>query len=404
MVSVVLLTTEDVLKRNGFWYRLDTVWVTEEMEPFEEVKPEDLFMKPLSRDVYYAKFPDIPRSESEDENPLSLTGFKKKHREWKTKLHMRRFAAQRRDLTNCQATFRLSESNRSINKLDRRVTSLVEMDNKNQGIKQILPTNNQDRVHAFFKRLLESVPPPPVEDLQDNSTESSDIEILNDGQDYEDIDVPDYTDFAKIDMFHSICEQNVLPVSSTLKKSQRQVSFDMNNFRDNSEEPESWYDSIYGLSNIDTVINGTKAILNTKIQNVLHESIEYECFPSWSEIINECGISDSIVRSKESLVATEEIIAQSHFDQTKTIHSFQDEADDGLGYARFAIYKIHQTIQLDGKTTDSSSLHDLKCDDVEDFGSKTTGADKSFYETMYRLLPEPHFESHESVNNVNSAN
>lgn len=417
MVSIVLLTTEEVLQRNGFWYCLDTVWVTEEMEPFEEVRHEHMFIKPLSRDFYYAKYPDIPRSESDDENSLSLNGFRSKHQEWKSKICVRRFGAQRRNSHQSHSSWngvRLTSSG-SLNNLTRRTTSLTEnqskeiflpANNENKIIKSTLSSKTHDeKVQDFFKRLLESVPPPPLEDLQDSIIDincCSIVKPLEANTDFNDIEVPGYADFEKNKILQIEDDQNLLPTTSTLKKSQRKVSFNLNTSKPEFESNESWFDSIYGVS--DMIMSTSEENINVNLEepnNTGNDPDDQDFYPSWSEILHECEVNDSIVRSKESLVSTEEIISQSHrIDASIQDFEPEDINDDETGYARFAIFKIHQTIKIQGNMIDSSSMKDLS----ESYCNiRETQNDPSFFRTVYRLAPNSIDDCQELVKNVQSS-
>lgn len=205
MVSVVLLTTEEVLQRNQFWQRLDSSWITEEMEPFEDIKPEHLFIKPLSRDTYYAKHPDIPRSESEDENFITLNSFQKKHSEWKSKACVRRYDARRRK--RYSSTSNLKNTVSSMKSTSRRVKSLVELNTMERR-----SVGQEDKVQAFLQRLLESVPPPPMQELEITTVPNS---LSNKADETSfNINLPDYIDFAR----EKILENSVTPSTSTMKE------------------------------------------------------------------------------------------------------------------------------------------------------------------------------------------
>lgn len=406
MVSIVLLTTEEVLQRNGFWHCLDNQWIVKEMEPFEEVKPEHVFVKPLSRDFYYTKFPEIPRSESEDENSLSLNGFRSKHHEWKSKIVLRRFDAQRRN-SQSNLTVRSTGSSASINDKSKRTTAVVEKSFVPNTTKNTTQTKtNDDRVREFFMRLIESVPPPPIEDLQVNSEiDCSIIEKPQETNDLSDIDLPDYADFEKNKILEQNPEHN-LPSTSTLKRSQRKVSFNLNSIKRNFESSDSWYESIYGVSDI--IVRNSGALIEgshdyetidlSKYKDLYNDSdsINYssEYFPSWSEIMSDCGISGSILKNDDSSDNIEEIISRSHCIEPKVIDlNVDDDDDDDIGYARFAIYKIHQTLKIEAGMIDSSPLRNMEeeSDNSENIAFKAN----TFRGSIYHLAP---IDFDESVN------
>lgn len=419
MVSIVLLTTEEVLQRNVYWYCLDTLWATEELEPFEEVKREHQFTKPLSRDFYYAKYPDIPRSESEDETSISINGFINKHEQWKSKICMRRFDAQRRNsrLSHLSWNGIRTTSCGSLNNVPRRATSLTEKqcneflpaptDNKKIEKEEITVKSNDERVRDFFKRLLESVPPPPLEDLPDSVTDINLCSILEqpkDDIDFNDIEIPGYADFEKGKIQQTEDEFRLLPATSTLKKPQRKVSFNLTTSKPEFESIESWYDSIYGVS--DLMISNSGDNINVDLEetyNRIRDPDDQENFPSWSEILIECDVNDSIAGSKESLKSTEEVIISRSHCADATIHElgFDEISDEETGYARFAIYKIHQTIKNQGNMMDSSSMKNLSESDCNLF--KQTHKDPSFFGTVYRLAPNSFDDIQDLVNNIPSS-
>lgn len=385
MVSIVLLTTEEVLQRNGYWFRLDTLWVTEELEPFEEVKPEHVCIKPLTRDFYYAKYPDITRSESEDENSMSLNGFRMKHDEWKTKIKIKKFIASRR--SSCNSRFSVSvvetRSSESLSNDTRRVTSLVDQTSVRKSGNELKSNTNDDKVKDFFNRLLASVPPPPIEDLDDESKANS-IIMPPRTENFNEINLPEYAEFENSKLLQASSEQSLLPKTSTLKIAKHRVSF---NFNNESEDRDSWHESIYGLSDLVAPTNSE------------HRSMSSACsmasFPSWSEIINECGLDNSIVRSKESLRSTEEILSRSHRNfKIEDIHN--EQSDDEDAYAKFAIYKIYNTIKTNKGMIDSSSMKDLgEVNEDEKFNNMI---DASQLLNMYSLVPTSVDEIDELVN------
>ncbi|CAK1548158.1 unnamed protein product [Leptosia nina] len=343
MVSLVLLTTEEVLQRNGFWYCLDAMWITEDLEPFEEVKPDHLFSKPLSRDIYYAKYPDIPRSESEDENSFSVRGFKTKHQAWKSKIRIRKLEYRR---YSTESTHCLSWRNSFPEST--RVTSLVYAKSKDQ-----MTAENDERAREFFNRLIANVPPPPVEDIQDS------ILKLPKGDEMCNLDLPDYADFAKETKNEN--ENTNGPTTSTLKKTKRKVDFSASSLKSDSDRCDSWHESIYGMSGI---MDGPSDGLH-----MLSDAV------SWSEVIDMC---DSALKSTES-VNSERIISQSYRGRSLSSVSLHDDAD----YERFAIHKLRRSFKL--SVPDSSSLRNIG--DFDDFPSKQATQNRPAFGTLYRLAP-----------------
>lgn len=236
MVSTVLLTTEEVLERNQFWFRLDTLWTVEELEPFEEIKYEHVFTKPLSRDIYYAKYPGIPRSESEDDNPVGLNGFRNKHDERKVKICIKKYEAERRSTSRSYLSCSGASSNRSsfLNIGTRKNVSLEERFHQPSTNKIISPADNDERILNFLKRLHKSVPPPPIEDLQSSLSSI-------------DFDLPAYEEFEYHKMNQISKEEVVIGATSTLKKSKKKVNFNINNAEIELENHQSCYDSNYGI-------------------------------------------------------------------------------------------------------------------------------------------------------------
>lgn len=409
MVSIVLLTTDEVLQRNGFWYCLDSLWVVEELEPFEEVKPEHAYSKPLSKDVYYTKFPDIPRSESEEENSLSLSGFKTKHREWKSKICIRRFDAQRK--TSLSSSLRSANSNNSLNNKSRRVTSLVELSQVNQSA--IMHTSHgqtdDEKIRSFFDRLIANIPPPPLTELQENNASFTELSKIE--KHFEDIDLPDYADFEKDKMLQINPELQQEPGTSTLKKVKRKVSFklDPRHNKSDFEQSEFWYDSIYGVSDIITssvkessdegessdFLNEVCEMEYDELSDELMQNCnnnyssnvpsDSEHVASWSEIMTYCGVNDTILRSEESLRSIEDIISRSHCADAKIFDCIYDDDNEEVGYARFAVYKIHQTLKLEDGMTDSSSMKDFGGE--EDYAECNIASDSLSYANIYRLAP-----------------
>ncbi|KAF9795432.1 hypothetical protein SFRURICE_004804 [Spodoptera frugiperda] len=385
MVSILLLTTEEILQRNVFWHCLDKLWFTEELEPFEEVKKEHIFNKPLSRDYYYIRYPDIPRSESDDDNSLSLIGFQSKHEEWKSKISVRRFCAQRRNRHSRLSWNGIkSTSNNSLNNEPRRAISLIENRCSNPSLstnscmsfeKEKPSKSNDERVKDFFKRLLESVPPPPLETQKDSAPDIISCSMTESAKyhsELNDLEIPGYADFERDKILQTENEQHgLLPTTSTLKKAQRRVSFNLNTSKTEFESNESWYDSIYGISSI---------MMSTSVENITADADDnlddQDYCPSWSEILMECKVNHSNIRSKSSLTS-EELISRSHIDAK--VLELDDSIDEETEYARFAIYKIHQTMTIQGHMLDSSSMVDLshyECNLV-----KESEKDPEFFET-----------------------
>lgn len=389
MVSVVLLTTEEVLLRNKFWYCLDSVWVTEELEPFDEVLPEHVFAKPLSRDYYYTKYPDIPRSESEDENSITVNGFRYKHIEWSSKICIRRFDAKRR---HSSCSMKPANSHLSVNNVSRRVTSLVEDSKHLHTLKEKKYNENDDKVRAFFTRLLQNVPPPPIEDLEDTEIVSNNSIIFAAQRETEldNIELPNYVDFENKMTQPNENRQNIYG-TSTLKR-QKKVNFSLSSV---NNDLASWNESIYGVAelvHLETESNTIETLNNAEnleyektnmYQEIQRTNSSLTSYPSWSEIIETFGINDKIL-SIESL-ATEEIVSQSQC--RDVILDDVTENDEETGYAKFAVYKIYQTLKLEGGIIDSSTLKDFNMENVQkDKCSRISGTD-SFFRSIYRLAP-----------------
>ncbi|KAL4703149.1 hypothetical protein ACJJTC_016750 [Scirpophaga incertulas] len=417
MVSITLLTTEEVLQRNGFWYTLDNLWIAKELEPFEEVKPEHMYIKPLSRDFYYALYPDIPRSESEEDNSASYTAFQVKHKEWKAKVCLRKFDEERR---SSQLSIS-SRSNRSNNSTGRGSAGVISVHNKKDIDKSINSfRNNDERIRAFFNRLLENIPPPPLPEPQEDDKKSLMSEKLSlvseiskikkqtnikDEKYFQDLELPDYSDFERSKIFEAHLNDELIPSTSTLKKPKKKVSFSVKSFKSDFEECQSWYESFYGVPDISvTVKKASKEITNDSSEIInevcemeydeLQEDImmqqnnEINTFVSWSEIVNDCGVSGSFLSREGISRSLEKIISRSHCVDAKSCQNVDNDDDDDpeLDYAKFAIYKIHQTLKIDHGMIDSSSMKDFGNADVL---SKETSfnADERYFESIYRLAP-----------------
>lgn len=390
MVSLVLLTTEELLESNRFWCRLDSLWITEDLEPFDEVNPEDIYVKPLTRDSYYAKYPDIARSESEDENPITITGFQHKYCEWRSKVFLKKICENRR--SSLQFLRQKARSNETSNAESTRRHSSVFEKATNAPV-----FNNDERVSDFFNRLLKSVPPPPLEELNREPSNSI-IEPPKDNN-FNNITIPeDYTAFEE-DTIIQGSNSKGQPASSTLKRSRKKSGNSRKSFCE-FEHKESWYETIYGLSDLlldsdhsssceftsdvtivevkmDDLNNNSDSYKNCNISN------EYE-FESWSDVIMPLGqLDDEISAGKE------EFVSQSHDEVSKITEI--SETDDETGYARFAVYKIYQTLKIERGMIDSSSMKDFHIDDeTEGVGDQCKSVDDnnaSYIETVYRLVP-----------------
>lgn len=370
MVSIVLLTTEEILQRNGFWHCLDSTWITQEMEPFEEVKPEHIYLKPLSRDVYYAKHPEIPRSESEDEISITVNGFKNKHREWKTKITLRKFEdSQRRNSSQTSNVTRICKKSSSLSECER-VSLTVEKTQKENISKKI--TIDNDRVREFLKKLYESIPPPPLE--EESSYNMKTKELL---EDVNDLDLPDYSEFEN-DRKYSTSDHQIGPLTSTLKKQPHFLNSTSNILHSEADEFESWYETIYGLSDL---IETDDENLSNNNNNLNTDSD----FISWTEIVNMCEFSESIFKSKE-FSDIENLISQSHHHNQDYISDISD-VDDDIAYAKFAVRKLEQTLNIKSSLRDSSSVENLNIENEEFFKTNIVHIDASVYKAFYRLAP-----------------
>lgn len=382
MVSVVLLTTEECLSRNEFWCHLDFLWDVEDLEPFEEIKPEHVFIKPLSRDTYYAKFPDIVKSESEEESSMTVLGFRNKLDVWKTKVknvhHKRR---------------RLSKSNRtnSTSHLNKNIST------PNTFLKNITDNTHDDRVKTFLKKLVQNIPPPPLEETfensepqqtqQDNSNNLNEISTLNtlNGELDLNVDLPDYSEFER-DKNPEITDN-----CSTLKKKESCS-------KQTIENVDSWYETIYGISELidDITLQSKESSLEDNSLNItvidriiqvsgsqVTENLIQDCnFEWWPEI--ECDYDNEISFSYThftSNISQEELISQSHVDSEICDFSFHEDSE--TEYSKFAINKIYQSIRQEYGMPDSSSMEnlvdDIPCNEIR------VKFNSSFYENAYRL-------------------
>lgn len=378
MVSIVLLTTEEVLQRNGFWYCLDTIWITQEMEPFEEVRPEHVYSKPLSRDIYYAKFPDIPRSESEDENSLTVKGFINKHREWKSNICIRKLDSQRNSMQSTLSVKSDSESyNRSISRrVSKKVKPLITEENKT-GISK-LNIDNDERVRNFFEKLLQSIPPPPVEDFTDVDSSIIQPQVIQ--AEISDIDLPDYADFEN-DCILQLNEDRNGPVTSTLKKPYYKTSSSVNSFKTDNSDQFEWYETIYGVSDLIMESRETRDV--TSSTHRLTSTVETDDLISWSEIVEMCGLAESVYEKETQ--DSEYVISHSHFNDGISDISGSDEED---AYTKFACNKLRQSLKNKGGIPDSSSIENLNGENEELIKSHIVQNDPSHYKTFYRLAPD----------------
>ncbi|KAI8429539.1 hypothetical protein MSG28_000170 [Choristoneura fumiferana] len=361
MVSIVLMTTEEILSKNGFWFCLDSLWVAEELEPFQEVHSEDLYAKPLSKDFYYTKYPELKASESEEENSLSLSGFQSKHYKWKSKICIRKISTRPRSMdqlntspiSNYQGCVRRSASlvirSRPTNSLDRS------------------STNRDNRFRKFFNRLLQKPQPPPLEEKDKITARNTIYNSITTLDNFNDIDIPEYAEFEKDALVQS--EDGLVPTTSTLKKTKR-VSFSTDSLKNEFDCGESWFDTIYGVTALMTSeTNGHVSKTQSDGENV-----------SWTDIISICGASSLLRHSKESLNSVEELLSYSRHVETKPFDISIDD-DEESGYTKFVVNKIYQTLKIDSGMSDSSPMKDLSA--TED--SESVG--KPFNKAVYRLAP-----------------
>ncbi|CAH2249999.1 jg12853 [Pararge aegeria aegeria] len=379
MVSIVLLTTEEVLQRNGFWHCLDTIWITQELEPFEEIKPEHVYSKPLSRDIYYAKFPDIPRSESEDENSLTVKGFIDKHREWKSKICIRKLDSRR---NSTQTTFSVKSdcgsNNRSaISEASKLLKPLITVENKSEKPKRNII--NDERVRNFFRNLLQSIPPPPIEEF--SREDCSIIQQQRIQTEISDIDLPDYGDFENDCILKSNEEQNYGPITSTLKKYNNKTNSNMNSIKTDSSDQYEWYETIYGVSDL---LESRELREFTNSTHKLATTTENDDVISWSDIVEMCGLTESIL-GRETF-ESENVISQSHY--IKDGISDLSGSDEEDAYTKFACNKLRQSLKNKGGIPDSSSIENLNCENDELMKSSIIQNDPTLYKTFYRLAPD----------------
>lgn len=399
MVSIVLLTTEEVLESNRFWCRLDSDWITEDLEPFEDVKVEDIYEKPLTRDSYYAKFPDIVRSESEDETPMTIAGFQQKYCEWRTKIFLKKICENRRN--SIQFYKRQSVNDSSNPPKTRRHSSVIENSSRAPA-SQLEGSKNDERVRDFFHRLLKSVPPPPpIEELS-----SSIVEAPKD-KNFSDIVIPE--DYAAFEEDTITQNEHFKPTSSTLKRSRKRSSYTKRRSFVEFEHRESWYETIYGVSdlilNSDISISYDKSDVtivqvkqddpNNNSESHKNLNISNEYYESWSEDV----ISPFYLCIDEITTAEEEIVSQSGGNDSIADISL---TDDETAYARFAVYKIYQTLKIESGIADSSSLVDFymsieEYDGIDD-QCKRVNENASYVETVYRLVPDDNGDDDDLVN------
>lgn len=349
MVSIVLLTTEEVLKRNVFWHYLDATWIAEELEPFKKVKQEHSYTKPLSRDTYYAKNPDIPRSESEDESSLTVSGFKTKHKEWKSKIYIRK--------VNKRHSIQSNSSTKSGKNISLE-TCVTQRAFKSSGKEKTFIfkelNSDQERVKNFFDRLLESVPPPPLDDIDSSNNSAEEPKFFHNLSNF---DVLDYTDF----------ENNIIaPKTSTLKKSKNKVSFGMTSVISISDSYESWYETIYGLSEI--------------VKEIKCSSDSDDI--SWSDVVNSCGLKESAL-IREEIFKSEFLISKSHGDS----EIFDISGDEDTGYAKFEMDILNRSLKMENGLLNSSSIISLHCKSSEIIKINALNRNQSFYDNLYRIAP-----------------
>ncbi|CAH0699277.1 unnamed protein product [Spodoptera exigua] len=150
----------------------------------------------------------------------------------------------------------------------------------------------------------QSVPPPPLEPPEDSLPDIISCSIAKSTKYYSelsDVDIPGYIDFERDKILQTEHEHGLLPTTSTLKKAQRRVSFNLNTTKAEFESNESWYDSIYGISDI---------MISPSVENIIADVDEnlddQDYYPSWSEILMECEVNHSNIQSKESSLTSEE--------------------------------------------------------------------------------------------------
>ncbi|CAG5041651.1 unnamed protein product [Parnassius apollo] len=356
------------------------------MEPFEEVKPEHLFAKPLSRDVYYTKYPDVPRSESEDENPLTVSGFIAKHEEWKSKIRIRKLESRKRYLS--QSNYSKSSKSNTPFIGDNSTTRVTSVTQKTTEEIATAANNNDEKVRAFFDRLLENIPPPPVEDL-DTDKRCSIIIPPEQDKDFNNVDLPDYANFEKDKNLNLKHEKSLVPSTSTLKRKQRKVTFNTD-----ASKCDSWYETIYGVSeligsreSLEKAFTTNNVVLpqllSKEADNELPKFNDSKGSLSWSDLVKSCGISDSILNNEESFNNYDNIVSRSHCTDGKILDVSFD--DDEISYTKFAVHKICQTLRIEKGIIDSSSMNDLN--NMEHLKNYVSKIDPTFYSSLYRLAP-----------------
>lgn len=398
MVSVVLLSTEEGLSFNSYWCRLDSIWITEDLEPFEEVKSEHVFTKPLSRDSYYVKYPEIGRSESDEESSMTLLGFRNKHIAWRSKIQIKRIADRRNHFAGLSASNKSYYSNLSLNKhvLGSRCQFKIE----------------DEKVCKFLKILLENVPPPPLEELNCekvdrsmNTSKEFGISVVSENCTF-DIDVPDYNEFVK----GRICKEDgdiINIISSTLKR-KKKISVETS-----SGIVETWYETIYGLSDLLSDIDRKSRVtpsLESNLESIKftpeldyencdftfdsseresekyysrsiqHKDTDLESISQMSELFD---TYDCLERSLDVTNISEELISKSHCiaDEVEDLNNDAISDDSEVNYARFAVYKIYQTLRLEGVMADSSSMQNL----FEEVVNHENLSSKTFNYEIYKL-------------------
>lgn len=377
MVSVILLSTEEVLLRNAYWSRLDSLWSAEELEPFEDIKPEDLFIKPLSRDTYYTRFPDILRSDSEEENSISLTGFKNKYSLWRSRILIKKVSDRRKS----QVSRSSNVSSKSLESSNREV----------EKVKTETSQTNEEKIKAFIEKLQQSIPPPPLEELnRENKSTSIYEDILQGNGSLEfDIEIPKYEEFASPEF---LIKDSSVPYCSTFKRRKNNPAELI------KEDSLVWYETIYGVSDlVDDDFNYTlSSSLENSINNITtmsthtYENIEFPLLVAKNKVQNEEFQSITTDESGDYELydktnKSEELISKSHCLDEHI--NFTPEEDSITEYAKFAVNKIYQTLKLEQGMRDSSSLQDLAV--VDENGNVPTTCDleinKPYFSDIYRL-------------------
>lgn len=251
-----------------------------------------------------------------------------------------------------------------------------------------------------------NVPPPPVEQLNCEKVDRSMNTIQEFGNSIVtnctfDIDVPDYNEFVK----GRTCEENgdtINIISSTLKR-KKKLSVETG-----SGFVETWYETIYGLSDllsdidrksrgIPSLESNLESIQFTSeldyencdftfdsneresekyySQSIQHKYTDLESISQMSEMFD---LYDCLKSSFYAQNISEELISKSHCidEEVEDVNNYAISDDSEVNYARFAVYKIYQTLRLEGVMADSSSMQNLFEDIVqENLESKTFNYD-----------------------------